>query len=139
MDFIPNLQPGSDPKSITDATKDVTIYSIYGSYRESLWINVRDDKAPKAGHPALKDQRVRQALRLAINRRGLVKDLLFDTTTVADTLWADSPFEDKTVKFTEFDPAAAGKLLDEAGWVMGPNKVRVSKGVKDVPMVRNCP
>ncbi|MHB8625351.1 MAG: peptide ABC transporter substrate-binding protein [Aggregatilineales bacterium] len=133
VDFVPNLQPGSDPKQIQDSTKDVTIYGIYGSYRESLWLNVRTDKYPKAGHPALKDKRVRQAMRLAINRRGLVKDLLFDTTTVAESLWADSPFEDKSVKFVEYDPEAAQKLLDAAGWVMGPNNVRVSKNVQGVP------
>lgn len=132
VDLVPNLQPGGDPKQIQDSTKDVTLFSIYGSYRESLWLNVRTDKYPKAGHPALQDKRVRQAMRLAINRRGLVHDLLFDTTTVAESLWADSPFEDKTVKFVEYDPAAANKLLDEAGWVMGPNNVRVSKGVTGV-------
>src|SRR5579859_1071333 len=37
VDLVPNLQPGSDPKHIQDSTKDVTIFSIYGSYRESLW------------------------------------------------------------------------------------------------------
>jgi len=129
IDFIPNLQP-ADAKKIQDLTKDVTIASIYGSYRESLWINVRTDKFPRAGHPALKDVKVRQALRLAINRRGLVKDLLFDNTTVAESLYADSPFENKSLKFVEYDPEAAKKLLDEAGWKVGSDGVREKDGVK---------
>lgn len=129
IDFIPNLQP-ADAKTIEGLTKDVTTYSLYGSYRESLWLNLRDDQHPRAGHPALKDARVRQAIRKAINRRGLVKDLLFDKTTVADSLYSDSPFENKKIQFAEYDLAGANKLLDDAGWKMGGDGVRQKDGVK---------
>lgn len=129
VDFIPNLQP-ADAKKIQDLTKNATIASVYGSYRESLWLNQRTDKTPRAGHPALKDKRVRQALRLAINRRGLVKDLLFDNTTVAESMYADSPFENKNIKFVEYDPKAAEKLLDDAGWKKGADGIREKDGVK---------
>ncbi len=129
IDFIPNLQP-ADAKKLEGMSKDITTYSIYGSYRESLWLNMRDDKHPRSGNPALQDVHVRQAIRKAIDRRSLVKDLLFNKTTVADSLYADSPFENKNITFAEYDVAGANKLLDDAGWTMGSDGVRAKNGVK---------
>ncbi|MEP7285343.1 MAG: peptide ABC transporter substrate-binding protein [Chloroflexota bacterium] len=131
IDYVPNLQP-SDPPKIAGLTKNATFVNVYGGFRESLWLNVRTDKFPEAGHPALKDVRVRQAIRLGVNRRGLVKNLLGDAVPVAESLYASSPFENKKLKFVEYDPAAAEKLLDAAGWVKGADGVRESKGVPDV-------
>ena len=42
----------ADAKKLEGMSKDITTYSIYGSYRESLWLNMRDDKHPRSGNPA---------------------------------------------------------------------------------------
>jgi peptide/nickel transport system substrate-binding protein len=131
VDFLVNLQAG-EIIALQKQTQEGTHVGLYGSYRESLWINQRGADNPRAGHPALKDKRVRQALRLAINRKGLIHDLLKDIETPSDTLWADTPFQNKDLKYAEYDAEAAKKLLDAAGWVMGADGVRESKGVKDV-------
>src|SRR5437762_1098255 len=76
IDWIPNLQP-ADGKQIQDLTKDVTFFSLYGSYREYLVFNLSDPATGNLmaqGHPALRDLKVRQALRLGIDREKLVKE-----------------------------------------------------------------
>ncbi len=68
-------------------------------------------------HPALKDRRVRQALLLAANRDAIARQIYGGKVVLAHSSvnhlqWmavAD-------VKKYPFDPAAAKRLLDEAGW-----------------------
>src|SRR5262249_50302868 len=78
IDWIPNLQP-ADGKQIQGLTKDVTFYSLYGSYREYLVFNLNDPKTsiPAPGNVALKDINVRKAIQLGIDREKLVKEALF--------------------------------------------------------------
>jgi peptide/nickel transport system substrate-binding protein len=132
VDFLVNLQ-GPEIQKIKEQSKDATFINVYGSYRESLWINQRTEEYPRAGHPALKDKRVRQAIRLAINREAIIKDLMYGVATPTDSMWADTPFANTKLEWVKYDLEAAKKLLDEAGWVEGPDGVRVSKGVEGVP------
>jgi peptide/nickel transport system substrate-binding protein len=65
------------------------------------------------------DKRVRQALLRSINRQGLVSQLLHGQAVVARSpilpgSWAYDP----NLPEAEYDPAAAGRLLDSAGWVI---------------------
>jgi peptide/nickel transport system substrate-binding protein len=131
IDLLVNLQVGEIIK-LQEQTKDGTHVGIYGSYREGIWVNMRGEDLPKAGHPALKQKEVRQAIRMGINRKGLIHDLLKDIESPADSMWADTPFVNPNLKYAEYDPAGAEKLLDAAGWVKGADGVRESKGVKDV-------
>jgi peptide/nickel transport system substrate-binding protein len=68
-------------------------------------------------HPILKDKRVRQALLLGIDRARITAQLFKGKQPVADT--NVNPLDwiatDQVKKYA-FDPAAAKKLLDEAGW-----------------------
>jgi peptide/nickel transport system substrate-binding protein len=124
------LQP-ADGKSISDLTKDVTFYQLNGSYQEFLTFNVRGDDFPKAGHPALKDLKVRQAIRLAIDREKLVKDALYGLASVTDSLYDSvKEYVNTDVKFVKGDKAAAEKLLDDAGWKKGADGIRAKDGVK---------
>jgi len=76
-------------------------------------------------NPALKDQRVRRALLMALDRQA-VSDRLFGgkqpvaTTSVSPLDWVF----DRELKAVPFDPAGAGRLFDEAGWKRGPDGVR---------------
>lgn len=68
-------------------------------------------------HPILKDKRVRQALLLAIDRASISAQLFKGKQPVANSNvnpldWVANP----DVPKYGFDPAAARKLLDEAGW-----------------------
>lgn len=66
--------------------------------------------------PPLNDLRVRQAMAHAIDREGMIRDLLLNQAKIAHSIlpeesWAYGPGE----KYT-FDPAQSKKLLDDAGF-----------------------
>jgi peptide/nickel transport system substrate-binding protein len=76
-------------------------------------------------HPALGDRRVRQALMLGLDRAALTEQLFGGRQPVADT--SVSPLDwvhtDQVRRYGE-DLAAAGALLDEAGWPAGADGLR---------------
>jgi peptide/nickel transport system substrate-binding protein len=71
---------------------------------------------PERGHPALQDERVRQAIALAFDRESLVNDLLLGLTAPAATYWDNTPYVDPSITPYPYDPEQAKTLLDEAGW-----------------------
>jgi peptide/nickel transport system substrate-binding protein len=90
----------------------ITILNSFSGYNEGWYIN----QHPELGNPALKDQRVRQALAYAFNRQKLVDDLLLGRTGVAATDWDNSPWVDPAIEPYPYDPDKAIALLAEAGW-----------------------
>lgn len=85
-------------------------------------------------NPLLKDVRVRKALLMSINREDLVKALFEGRQEVAlhnispkDTWFTRDP---KVVSVYRYSKREAAKILDEAGWKMGPNGVREKDGKK---------
>lgn len=70
-----------------------------------------------AARPMLADPRVRQALSLLIDRRGIAKRV-FDglARPVNWPIWPGGPVDGPEAPIPAFDPAAAAKLLDAAGW-----------------------
>ena len=115
IDFVPNVSEGDKPRIAE--FEGVSQVTVFGGYIESLWLNVRSEEYPRAGHPALQDVRVRQAIRYALDRQAVSDQLLAGTVTPTDSIYADSPFENPDLGVTPHDPAAANALLDEAGWV----------------------
>jgi peptide/nickel transport system substrate-binding protein len=91
----------------------ITIMNSFSGYNEGWFINMH----PEKGNPALKDQRVRQALAYAFNREKLVQDLLLGRTKVAATEWDNTPWIDPSITPYPYDPEKAKALLAEAGWV----------------------
>lgn len=90
---------GQDPK--------LQVQQFTGSNLNLLTLN--------CSQPPLNDVRVRQAIAYAVDREGLIRDLLLGQGKIADSIlpeesWAYSPGQ----KYT-FDPAMAEKLLDDAG------------------------
>jgi ABC-type transport system substrate-binding protein len=71
-----------------------------------------------ASRAAIADARVRHALALLIDRRGIAKRV-FDglARPVIWPIWPGGPVDGLEVPAPDFDPAAAAKLLDAAGWV----------------------
>lgn len=83
-------------------------------------------------NPTLADVRVRKALLTAINREDLVKALFENKQQVAlhnvspkDSWFTSDP---KLITTYSYSKRAAGKLLDEAGWKMGADGIRVKDG-----------
>ena len=87
------------------------VFTAFSGYNEGIYINMGEK-----GHPALKDQGVRQAIAYALDRKSIVKDLLLDHTGIAATYWDNTPFVDPTITPYPYDPAKAKELLDAAGW-----------------------
>lgn len=116
LDFVPNVSEGDIPR-VAASNENIKITTVFGGYIESLWLNLRDDSAPRAGHPALKEKAVRQAIRFALDREAITTQLLAGATSPTDSIYSRSPFEDESLGVTPHDPAEAARLLDEAGWV----------------------
>ncbi|MBC5825763.1 MAG: peptide ABC transporter substrate-binding protein [Candidatus Eremiobacteraeota bacterium] len=82
-------------------------------------------------NPILKDVRVRQALAYATDQTELIANVSHGVYMTGDSdqppfLWAHNA----GVKKYPHDPQAAAKLLDEAGWKLGPNNLRYKGGQK---------
>lgn len=82
-----------------------------------------------AGVPALRDVRVRRALAYATDRRALVDKVTHGTTILGETdqppfSWAYDPH----ARHYPYDPSAAARLLDEAGWRTQSSGIRANKG-----------
>jgi len=83
-----------------------------------------------AGLPALKDLRVRQALSLSIDRAGIAKALLRDPELAATQLFPPTlgTWHNLALAPLAHDPAAAARLLSEAGWQRGADGLRDAAG-----------
>uniref|UniRef100_C5CWF5 Extracellular solute-binding protein family 5 n=1 Tax=Variovorax paradoxus (strain S110) TaxID=543728 RepID=C5CWF5_VARPS len=83
-----------------------------------------------AGLPALKDLRVRQALSLCIDRAGIAKALLRDPELAATQLFPPTlkAWHDPALAPLTHDPAAAARLLAEAGWRRAADGLRDASG-----------
>jgi peptide/nickel transport system substrate-binding protein len=82
---------------------------------------------PACPHPVLGDVRVRQAIELAIDKQALVHGLLADTVKVAASPLLATGLYGVDLPPSEFSPAKAQQLLDQAGWIVGSDGIR-SKG-----------
>ncbi|WP_084478238.1 ABC transporter substrate-binding protein [Fervidicella metallireducens] len=81
--------------------------------------------------PFFSDKRVRQAFTYAINKEAILKGIYKGIGQVAEgsyvpALWCYNP----NVKKYPYDLAKAKALLDEAGWKVGPDGIRVKNGKK---------
>lgn len=82
-------------------------------------------------NPILKDLQVRKALMHSLDRQKLVDALFQNKQKVAHTFVhpRDVFFSDQVTRY-DYDPAKAGKMLDEAGWKMGARGYREKNGQK---------
>ena len=115
----------------------VSISSAPGPGAERLVLNLADpaldgpapDVVAKSPHPILGDPRVREAIELGINKKEIIDKLLFGLATIGTNElhigWAKC-----VTKPTEHDPGRAQQLLDQAGWKVGPDGIRVAQGAR---------
>jgi peptide/nickel transport system substrate-binding protein len=91
-------------------------------YMSGIFINT--------SHPQLADPIVRRALRLATNR-----PLIFDKVQLRNGVMTESVVPRFAIGFVDlplqkYDPAAAQKMLDAAGWKRGSDGVRAKNGLR---------
>jgi len=122
LDGLGNLTPSGAAQGRGNKQVSLLTASTY-QYAELL-LNLKTDK------PYFQDFKVRQAIAMAIDPRGIIHDLLGgqalpDGGPIPPSIaWA----YDGAAQQPTFDPTAAGKLLDEAGWTLN-NGTRLKGGV----------
>jgi peptide/nickel transport system substrate-binding protein len=85
----------------------------------------------KVDKPVVSDPAVRRAINQAVNREALVRATWFGTAVPADAYLNPNVtgFDAEAARLVpRYDPDAARRTLDEAGWRMGPDGVRVKDG-----------
>jgi peptide/nickel transport system substrate-binding protein len=126
-DFFEQLRPEHLAKIASDTARRAIPYAnLAYSY---LALNNRDAKQPDQPHPIFGDRAVRRALTMAVDRRAML-------TNVFGTYGMPSygpfphalPVADTTLPQLPYDTTRARALLDSAGWLPGPDGVRVKNG-----------
>jgi len=80
-------------------------------------------------NPILRDIRVREALRYAIDRQTIVEKTAFGYGILQESMVSPAnPVSDQRIPMTPYDAAKAKALLDEAGWKVGPDGIRTKNG-----------
>ncbi|MCD0450915.1 ABC transporter substrate-binding protein [Actinocorallia sp. API 0066] len=81
--------------------------------------------------PALQDVKVRQAVKVAINRKQIVETVFSSGTRPATSVLAENTpgYTDLSAELA-YDSEQAKKLLDDAGWTPGPDGIRTKDGAK---------
>jgi len=132
LDQIGGLTPAQF--NAMSSKSNVMTYQTQSSGWTAIEINpgakTRTGKPLGTGNPILSDIRVRQAIALGVNRPELVKKVLDGNGIVGagylppgypQFFWKPSPSQS-----LDYDPARAKQLLDQAGYKMGSNGVRVA-------------
>jgi peptide/nickel transport system substrate-binding protein len=141
FDYIENPISCMSCRADIRAAPDVKAVSFPGLSWDYLALNVADPENPQPGedgngnridqghHPLFGDVRVRRALQLAINVPDIIQGALFgEGTQMASSLLPTSWASDPDLVPIPYDPAQAARLLDEAGWPLGPNGIRICQG-----------
>lgn len=101
-----------------EALEHVELVSVLSGYNEGWFFNLNtEETAAKAGHPALQDVRVRQAIAYAVDFEAIAEKLLYGKTYPPATYWEETPYAYPDANPYKYDPDKARALLDEAGWV----------------------
>ena len=135
IDFASGLT--ADVFSTLEGQEGITTYAgAYSGFNElafNLGAALTDGTKIGDGNPHMQDQQVRLAISHAIDRQQMVDRILdgYGTpgSTIIPPLYSTLHIDPGT---QTYDPALANQILDDAGYAMGPDGVRV--GPDGVPM-----
>lgn len=129
-----HLWPGED-KAVYDSTTAgrAELQEIPGQWHMALRFNLSqpfdNDPGPQPPHPILGDLRVRQAIAHAIDYETIINDVN-PGTFPATSPFAYGWYQCDLPRPYEYDPDRAAALLEEAGWVAGPDGIRTAQGAE---------
>ncbi|WP_373414719.1 peptide ABC transporter substrate-binding protein [Ensifer aridi] len=94
-----------------------------GASLESVFLNLEK--------PQFKDPAVRQALYVAMDRKAIIDAIYFGVGTLTESFMPkESYYYNPNLPAQEFNLDRARQILDEAGWVPGPDGIRAKDGVR---------
>ncbi len=102
-------------------------------YVERIEMNTaqnKDGTDPNSTHPVLGDINVRRALIYATPKQQIIDKLLLGKAKVGRTVLSIGWAAPKDITQEGFDLKKANDLLDQAGWVKGPDGIRSKGGVR---------
>ncbi|WP_405150586.1 ABC transporter substrate-binding protein [Sphaerisporangium sp. NBC_01403] len=122
-------------KSLKDRPGITTRASKYSGFNEIAFNTgaaLADGTPIGNGNAALKDKNVRLAISYALDRKTLVNRVLDGNgepaTSVVPPIYANLHYDPPAKQ--DFDPAKAGRLLDDAGYAKGSDGIREKDGKK---------
>ncbi|HOG48404.1 MAG TPA: peptide ABC transporter substrate-binding protein, partial [Anaerolineae bacterium] len=121
---------GEAQASEVDKIDGVKLIAVPGVNIERYYFNMRDPKDLSKPHPIFSDMNVRKAIAMATDRFTAVDTVLQGFGKPAVTEVDNTPWSNTDLQPVPYDPEAAKKLLDEAGWKVGPSGIREKDGVK---------
>lgn len=124
------INPDFDRRADLLAHEDIQIYDAPGWSIDYLTFNFADTTIPRSAYTTkgelldqghnefFSDQRLRQAVQLGIDVNAIIEVIYQgDATRITGTLPSNSWGYNPDLQTTAYDPGAAARLLDEAGWV----------------------
>ncbi len=147
-DFAHNLQMSIDDRVALAGSGKGHIYTTFGAHVERLMLNPTDpnkatDKGEKSNvknpHPFLSDIRVREAIDDAIDRDAIANQIYGNAGQRTNQLLPyPEQYANPNISY-HYDPKAANKLLDEAGWIDSNKDGIRDKGGKEMRVVFQTP
>ena len=130
-----HLWPGEDKvdydKALNGAGQQVLVPGIWNMAIDfNLSKPGDDDPSGAEPHPILGDIRVRQAISHAIDYDTLINDVLNGQVTSSTSPFAYGWYKCDIPRMYNYDVEKAKGLLTEAGWVEGPDGIRVAQGAQ---------
>ena len=92
-------------------------------------VDNRGINLPTEGNPVTSDLAVRRAINIGVDRQEMIDHILNGHGTPAYSVCDKLPWYEPASQ-VDYDPEEAAALLDEAGWVLGEDGVRVKDGVR---------
>jgi peptide/nickel transport system substrate-binding protein len=128
-----HLWPGETPDEYNTLLKGKAAYAtVPGIWNMAIDFNLSapfdGDPTASTPHPILGDLRVRQAIASAIDYDTLIKDVTDGITSPSTNPFAYGWYKCDLPRPFPYDVEKANQLLEEAGWVMGNDGIRVAKG-----------
>jgi peptide/nickel transport system substrate-binding protein len=114
-----------------DKMQNVKLFNAPQAGGERMILNTvkpGDPSDNKTPHPILGDVKVRQAIAYGIDKQTIIDKLLFGKALPGSSELNVDPFNCSDIKAYPFDQAKAKQLLDDAGWKVGADGIRVKDG-----------
>ena len=92
-------------------------------------VDNRGINLPTEGNPVTADLAVRRAINIGVDREEMIRNVLNGYGTPAYSVCDKLPWYNPASQVA-YDPEEAVRLLEEAGWVLGDDGVRVKDGVR---------